>query len=138
MMKRVAAALIAGLLVAVLGGCAASGPSDAQLAAKYKQAVASLPHVASVDSSYKTAAGMGRTGSVQITADTSDDAELLALLKQAFPAIVHAADGDPQVGLEILVVASDGSGGYGPSALGYSGGGTLTSYRDFLKAHPEL
>lgn len=138
MMKRAATAFMLGVLIVLLGGCAGLGPSDAQLAEKYKDAVTSLPHVESVDSSYKTVVGMGRTGFVHITADTSDDGELLALLKQAFPAVVRAAENDPEIGLEILVVASDGSGGYGPEALGYSGVGTLTSYRDFLKSHPDL
>ncbi|WFR84504.1 hypothetical protein [Arthrobacter sp. Y-9] len=126
-------------LVAALTACAgATKNDDAAAARKLHDAVASLPHVSSVSSTFTSNAGMGRTGTVDITADTSDDAALKALLRQAFPAIVKAADGDPEASLTILVTAADGSGSLSPTALGYSGGNTLTSYRDFLRAHPDL
>lgn len=136
-MRRLKLILLAGTLIALLSACTGGAKQDdGALAQKYKAAVASLPHVASVDSQYSTKQGMGRTGTVDIKADTSDDAALKELMRQAFPAIVKAADGDPEASLTILVTAADGSGSYSPSVLGYSGGNTLSSYREFLKANP--
>lgn len=123
-----------GILSALLGACMGNnGTSDADYAGKYKAAVASLAHVDSVDSSYKTDAGMGRTASLYIKADTSDNAEMMGLLEEAFPAVVKAAEGDPNVSLDIQVTAADGATAVTPTHLGYSGTGTLNSYRDFLK-----
>jgi len=138
-MRRLKLILLAATLIALLSACTGgSKEDDAAVAQKYKTAVASLPHVASVDSQYSTKQGMGRTATVDIKADTSDDAALKDLMRQAFPAIVKAADGDPETSLTVLVSAADGSGSYSPTVLGYSGGNTLSSYRDFLKAHPDL
>ncbi|WP_427891793.1 hypothetical protein ACQHIV_04100 [Kribbella sp. GL6] len=137
-MRKLCAILLTGMLAALLSACSGNSADDAARAEKYKAAVTSIPHVASVESSYKTNPGMGRSGHVYITADTSDHQELTALLKQAFPAIVKSAEGDPEVGLDILVIPADGANGISPDDLGYKGAGTLTSYRDFLKAHPVL
>jgi hypothetical protein len=136
--KQVAAIMIAAVLAVVLAGCGllGGGSSDSQLAAKYKAAVESLTHVASVESSYKTAAGMGRTADVFIYADTDDEAELTALFASAFPKIIQAADGDPQVSLYIQVISADNNLTVGPESVGYDGTGTLSSYREFLRDHP--
>ncbi|MBO9705219.1 MAG: hypothetical protein J7474_06870 [Arthrobacter sp.] len=138
-MRRLKLIAVVIALVAALTACAGGTKNDdAAAAGKLHDAVASLPHVSSVSSTFTSNAGMGRTGTVDITADTSDDAALKELLRRAFPAIVKAADGDPEASLTILVTAADGSGSLSPTALGYSGGNSLTSYRDFLKVHPDL
>lgn len=127
-----------GILSALLGACMGNnGNSDADYAEKYKSAVASLEHVESVESSYKTDTGMGRTANLDIRADTSDNAEMMALLKEALPAVVNAADGDPNVSLDLQITSADGATAVSPTHLGYSGTGTLNSYRDFLKDNPQ-
>lgn len=138
-MRRLKLIAVVIALVAALTACAGGTKNDDDAAArKLHDAVASLPHVASVESNYKTNPGMGRTANVYIQADTSDKQELMTLLKQAFPAIINAAKDDPEVGLDILITPADKTTGLSPEDLGYSGGNTLTSYRDFLKAHPDL
>lgn len=132
-----AAAVCFGVLLMALSGCAVGG-SDEQRAAKYEAAVASLPHVADVESTYSTAAGMGRTADVFIHADTDDQAELSALFEEAFPAVVAAAEGDPDVSLAIQVISADGEYAVNPEDYGYDGTGTLDSYREFLEEHPEF
>ena len=139
--SRVRAAIgatISAMLPLALAACAAldGGTSDAEHADEYRNAVDSLPHVSSVESTYKTNAGMGRTADVLIQADTNDEALLEELMTSAFPAIVEAAEGDPEVSLYIQVIAADGQDALGPESLGYSGTGTLTSYREFLTSHP--
>jgi len=137
--RKLKLVFLLALLAILVSSCMAKPQEDdAARAAKYKSAAASLPHVASVDSNYKTNPGMGRTANVYIQADTSDKQELMTLLKQAFPAIINAAKDDPEVGLDILITPADKTTGLSPEDLGYSGAGTLTSYRDFLKAHPDL
>lgn len=117
----------------VLAGCGAKpGASDTDYAAKYRAAVEQLAHVASVDASYKSAGGMGRSGDVFVHADTSDREAMMGLLRDAFPAIVDAAAGDPEVNLAIQVISADEASAVSPTDLGYSGAGSLTSYRTFL------
>ena len=132
-MLKILTVLTAGLLAMVLAGCGASpGTSDSDYAAKYKAAVEPLAHVATVDASYKSAGGMGRSGDVFLHADTSDRETLLDVLREAFPAIVDAAAGDPEVNLAIQVISADGASAVSPTDRGYSGTGSLTSYRQFL------
>jgi hypothetical protein len=132
-MQRVFTALAVGLLALVLAGCGA-GPatSDAAYAAKYKAAVEPLARVAGVDASYKSAGGMGRSGDVFLHADTSDRDTMLGVLRDALPAIVDAAAGDPEVNLAIQVISADGASAASPTDLGYAGTGSLSSYRKFL------
>ncbi|MFB9931507.1 hypothetical protein ACFORO_23885 [Amycolatopsis halotolerans] len=92
----------------------------------------------SVESNYRTNVGMGRTGNVVIDADTDDEAVRRTVLAAAFPAIVKAADGDPEASLGIQVVSASSGTAVTPADLGYSGTGTLGSYRAFLAGHPEL
>lgn len=132
-MRMIFTALTVGLLTMVLSGCGANpGTSDTDYAAKYKAAVESLAHVATVDASYKSSGGMGRSGDVFMHADTSDREKMMAVLQDAFPAIVDAAAGDPEVNLAIQVISADGSSAVSPADLGYSGTGSLSSYRTFL------
>ena len=132
-MRKMFTVLAVGLLAMVLAGCGAKpGASDTDYAAKYKAAVEQLPHVASVDASYKSSGGMGRSGDVFLHADTSDREEMMGLLQDAFPAIVDAAAGDPEVNLAIQVISADEASAVSPTDLGYSGAGSLTSYRTFL------
>ena len=132
-MRKIFTVLTAGLLAMVLAGCGASpGTSDSEYAAKYKAAVEPLAHVATVDASYKSAGGMGRSGDVFLHADTSDRETMLGVLREAFPAVVDAAAGDPEVNLAIQVISADGASAVSPTDLGYSGTGSLTSYRQFL------
>ena len=133
-MRKIFTVLTAGLLAMVLAGCGAT-PGNlglGQYAAKYKAAVEPLAHVASVDASYKSAGGMGSSGNVFLHADTSDRDTMLGVLREAFPAIVDAAAGDPEVNLAIQVISADGASAVSPADLGYSGTGSLTSYREFL------
>lgn len=132
-MQKIFTVLTAGLLAMVLAGCGATpGTPDSDYAAKYKAAVEPLAHVATVDASYKSGGGMGRSGDVFLHADTSDRETLLDVLREAFPAIVDAAAGDPEVNLAIQVISADGASAVSPTDLGYSGTGSLTSYRQFL------
>lgn len=132
-MRKIFTVLAVGLLAMVLAGCGASpGTSDADFAAKYKAAVEPLAHVASVDASYKSSGGMGRSGDVFLHADTSDRDAMMGLLRDAFPAVVDAAAGDPEVNLAIQVISADAASAVSPTDLGYSGTGSLTSYRKFL------
>jgi hypothetical protein len=132
-MRKIFTVLAVGLLAMVLAGCGATpGASDPEYAAKYKAAVEELAHVASVDASYKSSGGMGRSGDVFLHADTSDREEMMGLLRDAFPAIVDAAAGDPEVNLAIQVISADEASAVSPTDLGYSGAGSLTSYRTFL------
>ena len=132
-MRIIFTVMTAGLLAMVLAACGANpGTSDSEYAARYKAAVEPLAHVASVDASYKSSGGMGRSGDVFLHADTSDRETLLGVLRQAFPAIVDAAAGDPEVNLAIQVISADGASAVSPTDLGYSGTGSLTSYRQFL------
>jgi len=127
---------VATLALALAACSALGGTSDEEHADDYGNAVDSLPHVSSVESSYKTITGMGRTADVLIHADTNDEALLRELMTSAFPAIVEAAEGDPEVSLYIQVIGADGQDALGPESIGYSGTGTLTSYREFLTTHP--
>ena len=130
-MRKILTALAVGVLA--LAGCGATpGTPDTDYAAKYKAAVEPLAHVASVDASYKSSAGMGRSADVFLHADTSDREAMMGLLKDAFPAIVDAAAGDPEVNLAIQVISADEASAVSPTDLGYSGTGSLTSYRTFL------
>lgn len=130
-MRKISAALSLGLLV--LAGCGANpGASDADYAAKYQSAVEALPHVATVDASYTSSGGSGRSGDVFMHADTADRAAMIAVLEDAFPAIVDAAAGDPEVNLAIQVISDDGATAVSPADLDYSGTGSLSSYRTFL------
>lgn len=132
-MRRVFTAVAMVLLALVLAGCGAQpGTPDADYAAKYQAAAEPLAHVASVDASYTSAGGMGRSGDVFLHADTSDRETLLGVLRDAFPAIVDAAAGDPEVNLAIQVISADGASAVSPTDLGYSGSGSLSSYRTFL------
>ncbi|XAS64699.1 hypothetical protein ACOM2C_16200 [Pseudarthrobacter sp. So.54] len=131
-MRRIVTAVAMVLLVLVLAGCGAHpGTPDADYAAKYQAAAEPLAHVASVSASYKSS-GMGRSGDVFLHADTSDRETLLGVLRDAFPAIVDAAAGDPEVNLAIQVISADGASAVSPADLGYSGSGALNSYRTFL------
>ena len=56
----------------------------------------------------------------------------VGLLRDAFPAVVDAAAGDPEVSLAIQVISADEASAVSPTDLGYSGTGSLTSYRTFL------
>ena len=123
----------------VLAGCGAGpgtpgspGSSDTEYAARYKAAVKPLAHVASVDARYKSSGGMGSSGNIFMHADTSDRDTMLGVLREAFPAIVDAAAGDPEVNLAIQVISADGASAVSPADLGYSGTGNLSSYREFL------
>ena len=132
-MRKIFTVLAGGLLAMVLAGCGATpGTSDTDYAAKYKAAVQPLAHVASVDASYKSSGGMGRSGDVFLHADTSDREVMMGLLRDAFPAVVDAAAGDPEVNLAIQVISADEASAVSPTDLGYSGTGSLTSYRTFL------
>ena len=134
-MRKLFTVLTAGLLAMILAGCGAqpgAGTSDPDYAAKYKAAVEPLAHLASVDASYKSSGGMGRSGDVFLHADTSDRETMMSVLQEAFPAIVDAAAGDPEVNLAIQVISADGASAVSPADLGYSGTGSLTSYRAFL------
>lgn len=138
-MRKILTVLAAGLLAMVLAGCgAAPGASgrpatpDQDYAAKYKAAVEPLAHVASVEARYKTSPGMGSSGNIFMHADTSDQDTMLGVLREAFPAIVDAAAGDPEVNLAIQVISADGASAVSPADLGYSGTGNLSSYREFL------
>ncbi|WP_427891791.1 hypothetical protein ACQHIV_04095 [Kribbella sp. GL6] len=91
-----------------------------------------------MDSSYKSNAGMGRTGDVFVYADTNDETTVNALFKDAFKAVMKAADGDPDLSLQIRVTAADGSYSSGPQDLGYKGGETLSDLQKFLREHPDL
>ncbi|GAA1026059.1 MULTISPECIES: hypothetical protein [Amycolatopsis] len=138
-MRKLSALFLAGVVALLAAGCAAGVEAvDAARAAKYKAAVATLPHVVSVESNCRTNVGMGRTGNVVIDADTDDEAVRRTVLAAAFPAIVKAADGDPEVSLGIQVVSASSGTAVTPEDLGYSGTGTLDSYRAFLAGHPEL
>ena len=132
-MRKISTVLAVGLLAMVLAGCGAKpGASDRDYAAKYKAAVEQLAHVASVDASYKSSGGPGRSGDVFLHADTSDREAMLGLLRDAFPAVVDAAAGDPDVNLAIQVISVDEASAVSPTDLGYSGAGSLSSYRTFL------
>lgn len=132
-MRKIFTVLAVGLLAMVLAGCGAqAGTSDTDYAAKYKAAVEPLPHIAEIDASYKSSGGMGRSADVFMHADTSDRATMVEVLADAFPAIVDAAAGDPEVSLAIQVISADGASAVSPADLGYKGSGSLTSYRKFL------
>ena len=132
-MGKIITVLIVGLLATVLAGCGPTpGTSDTDYAAKYKAAVRPLAHVARVDASYKSSGGIGRSGDVFLHADTADRETMMGLLRDAFPAIVDAAAGDPEANLAIQVISADGASAVSPTDLGYSGTGSLTSYRQFL------
>lgn len=125
--------MTAGLLAMAVASCgAAPGTSDTGYAAKYKAAVTPLAHVARVDASYKSSGGIGRSGDVFLHAESSDREAMMSILQEAFPAIVDAAAGDPEVNLAIQVISADETSAVSPADLGYSGSGTLTSYRTFL------
>jgi len=136
-MRKFFALLAAVLVVLTAAGCSTEA-DDAAMAAKYQAAVSALPHVVRVEASYRTNVGMGRTASLVLHADTDDETELKAVLAAAFPAVVKAAEGDPNVSLPLQVVPASGGDTVGPESLGYTGTGTLESYREFLAAHPAL
>jgi hypothetical protein len=76
--RRIFTVLAVGLLATVLAGCGTKpGTSDPDYAAKYRAAVEQLAHVASVDASYRSSGGMGRSGDVFLQADTSDREEMM-------------------------------------------------------------
>lgn len=132
-MRKIFTALTAGLLAMVVAGCGVQrGSPDTDYAAKYKAAVETLAHVARVDASHKSSGGMGRSGDVFLHADASDRETMMGILREAFPVIVDAAAGDPEVNLAIQVISADGASALSPTELGYSGTGSLTSYRKFL------
>jgi hypothetical protein len=132
-MRKFITVLAVGLLAIVLAGCGTRpGTSETDYAAKYKAAVEPLAHVARVDASYKSSGGIGRSGDVFLHADTSDRDTMIGVLLDAFPAIVGAAAGDPDVNLAIQVISADGASAVSPADLGYSGTGSLTSYQTFL------
>lgn len=132
-MKTVATALASGLLILGVAGCGAgAGTADSDYSAKYKAAAEPVAHVASVDASYKSSGGMGRSGDVFLHSDSSDREVLVGVLRDALPAVVDAANGDPDVNLAIQVISANGASAVSPSDLGYSGPGTLSSYRAFL------
>lgn len=132
MIRKALTILFIASLGVLLGGCMDTGGSDDDRAAKYKAAAESIARVDRAEVDYKTVAGMGRAGGVTIYADSSDPAIMKSILEEAFPAIVEAADGDPEVSLPIQVVSLDGKAALGMSTLGFSGGGSLNSYREFL------
>jgi hypothetical protein len=132
-MQKFIPVLIVGLLAMFLAACGPTpGSSDTDYAAKYKASVQSLAHVARVDASYKSTGGMGRSGDVFLHADSADQETMMGVLRDAVPAIVDAAAGDPEANLAIQVISSDGASAVSPGDLGYSGTGSLTSYRHFL------
>ncbi|MDN4645078.1 hypothetical protein [Arthrobacter sp. PsM3] len=132
-MRKIVTALTVGLLAMALAGCGAKpGTSDTDYAAKYQAAAGPVAHVARVDASYKSSGGMGRSGDVFLHADTSDRETMMGVLRDAFPAIVDAAAGDPEVSLAVQVISADGVSALSPADLGYSGTGSLSSYRTFL------
>ncbi|WP_247048414.1 hypothetical protein [Arthrobacter rhizosphaerae] len=133
MIRKALTILLITTLAMLLGGCLGkSGGSDADLAAKYKAAAESIAHVDRAEVEYKTIAGMGRTGRIDIFADSSDHDIMMRVFEEALPAIVDAAEGDPEVSLPIQVVSMDGSKILGVQDLGISGVRTLNSYREFL------
>ncbi|MFB0834612.1 hypothetical protein ACX8Z9_05955 [Arthrobacter halodurans] len=132
-MRRVPTVLVVGLLSVVLSGCGGpAGTTDADYAAKYRAAVELLADVERVEASYRSSGGIGRSGDVFIHADTSDRETMVGILTKAMPAIVEAADGDPEVNLAIQVVSAGGASAVSPADLGYVGTGSLTSYREFV------
>ena len=132
-MRKIFTVLAGSLLVMGLAGCGANpGTSDADYAAKYKAAVEPLAHVSSVDASYKSSGGTGRSGDVFLHADTSDREVMMGLLRDAFSAVVDAAAGDPEANRAIQVISADEASAVSPTDLGYSGTGSLSSYRTFL------
>jgi hypothetical protein len=131
MIRKALTVLFLATLAVLLGGCLDTGGSDNDRAAKYKAAAESIDHVERVEVEYRTV-GVGRTGGINIFADTSDRAILMRVLEEAFPAIVDAAEGDPQVRLPIQVISMDGATIVGMTDLGFSDPPNLSSYREFL------
>lgn len=132
MIRKAVTIIFIATLAMLLGGCVDTGGSDDDRAAKYKAAAESIDHVERVEVEYKTNTGMGRTGRVDIFADTSDADIMRGILEEALPAIVKAAEGDPQVSLPIQVNSVDGVTLMGMSELGFSGVPSLNSYREYL------
>lgn len=132
MIRKALTILFIATLAVLLGGCVDTGGSDDDRAAKYKAAAESIDHVERAEVEYKTITGMGRTGRVDIFADTSDADIMRRVLEEALPAIVEAAEGDPEVSLPIQVNSADSSTLMGMSELGFSGIPSLNSYREYL------
>ncbi|MBT2588566.1 hypothetical protein [Arthrobacter sp. ISL-95] len=80
---------------------------------------------------------MGGTAGLFLYADSSDQDVLEGVLEDALPAVVDAAEGDPDVNLGLQVISEDGQIAVSPSALGYEGTGNLSSYRQFLRKDSE-
>lgn len=132
MIRKAVTILFIATLAVVLGGCVDTGGSDEDRAAKYKAAAESIDHVERVEVEYKTVTGMGRTGRVDIFVDTSDADIMRRVLEESLPAIVEAAEGDPEVSLPIQVNSVDSAALMGMSELGFSGVPSLNRYREYL------
>ncbi|MBT2588577.1 hypothetical protein [Arthrobacter sp. ISL-95] len=131
---------VAGLTLAValvLSACSTGRSADEEYARKYRSSVEGLDHVVRLESTYKTHVGMGSTADLFLYADSSDRDVLEGVLEDALPAVVDAAEGDPDVNLGLQVISEDGQIAVSPSDLGYEGTGNLSSYRQFLRKDSE-
>ncbi|UZX02006.1 hypothetical protein F8G81_04755 [Arthrobacter sp. CDRTa11] len=140
MIRKALTVLFLAALALSLGGCMeAAEKDDVRIVAKYRAAVESLDHVEQVEVSHKTIPISGKTGSVDIYADTADPETLKALVKDAMQAIVLARGDDSSTHLRLTVSPLDGQEiakgkqVMKPDDIGYTGPETLDGYGYYLE-----
>lgn len=140
MMRKAVTLLVAGVMALSMSGCEeATANSDAEKASGYQAALESIEYVESVEVSYSTHTGMGRTGSVAILTDSTDPEIIKGIVEDAIPALVNASNGDPNISIPIWVQPTgdqsmdDGKLSMGPEGAGFTGTPTLNGYRNFVE-----
>jgi predicted small lipoprotein YifL len=130
--KPVASAMLLGLTAFTLAACGVGGPAPAErLKATMQDAAMSAPGIASA----QVHVNMNTSGNfitAKLVGTGSDQATLAQALDGALPAMLEETE-DLETGtLSISIFSADDAVSVGASALGYSGGTSLSDFREYF------
>jgi hypothetical protein len=131
-LRTLVTALVLGLLALGLAACTPQGPSGAQrLEQDMEQAAVSVAGVdaAEVDVIMNTS---GNFITVKLVGTGRDASALADTLGAALPPILAATEGLESGSFAVSIFSPDDAVSAGPGALGYSGGNSLASFREFF------
>ncbi|WP_131682368.1 hypothetical protein [Pseudarthrobacter sp. YALA5] len=128
----IARALALGLVVLGISACVAKGPSNAErLESDMQEAAMSVPGVESalVNVNLNTS---GNFINVKLVGNSQDEAGLAEVLGEALPPMLAKTTELESGSFAISIFSPDDSVSTGADALGYSGGKSLSKFREFF------
>lgn len=124
--------MILGLIVFALSACGFGGPAPAErLKAAMQDAAISAPGIASA----QVHVNMNTSGNfitAKLVGTGSDEAALAEALDEALPAMLEKTEDLTSGTLSISIFSADDTLSVGAGALGYSGGTSLSDFREYF------